>query len=137
METNIMSELGLGLKTVQSAIDQMHAWPTSMLIVFALVVLGVAIRVSHQISNRWAPIVILGVAIALNVLLGDTGKVDPTQRHPHIVLGLYGLGLGVISLFIYGLVGKRVEKLFKQFDENETIHITKDKHEHDNDPKET
>jgi hypothetical protein len=123
-----------GIKAVQQAINYMHAAPVSLLLVLALVVFGAAIRVSHALSNRWAPVAILGLGIGLNVFFGDVGKVDPAQRNPRMVLGLYGCGLGTIALGIYGLVGKRVERLFKQFDENETIIITKETN-NDIDPK--
>lgn len=121
-----MNELGIGIKTVQSAIDQMHSWPTGVLVVAALVIIGVAIRVSHAVNNRIAPLLIVACGVALNIFIGEPGKVDPSQRYPEIVLGLFGMGQGVIALFIYGLVGKRIEKLFKQFEDNETTIIKKD-----------
>lgn len=133
METNQMADLGMGLKTVQSALDQMHQWPMGLLIVVVLVILGVAIRVSHAIPNRLAPIAILVLGIGLNILIGDPGKVSPTQRNPRVVLGLYGWCQGMAALALYSVVGKRAEKLFKQFDDNNTITLTKEQNNDDND----
>ncbi len=115
------------VRVTESLVNQLHSWPISVLIVFILVVIGSWIRTSRTISNRWAPIAIFGLGIGLNVFFGDPGKVHPEQRNPMAMLGLYGFGLGFISLCIYRFAGKWIDQRVRVFEENQTQTYTKNK----------
>jgi hypothetical protein len=104
-----MNDMGVP-DVLRATIEQMHEWPVSVMLVACLLVLGYALKLAHFVPNRMIPIVVMGLGLALNVFIGDTGKVAPNQRHPEVVLGLYGLMLGFISWVSHHAVIKRFEK---------------------------
>ena len=112
--TNEIGFIQQGVKTVESAVDMLHKQPLAVVLVFALMALGWAIRAMHWLPNRSAPMVILIVGVVANVFVGDPNKVDKTHPHPKAVLAMYGCLLGSFSIVLYMLTAKRIEKFFPQ-----------------------
>jgi len=108
------NEVASVVETVGGAVEMIYRQPISVVLVFALMALGWAIRATHWMPNRCAPLFILIIGVGANILVGDPGRVPPTHHCPRCVLGMYGLVLAAVSTVLYLLTAKRVEKYFPQ-----------------------
>lgn len=110
------NEVASVVKTVEGAVEMLHRQPLAVVLVFALMALGWAIRATHWLPNRCAPLFILLVGVGANILVGDPGRVPPTHPCPKCVLGMYGMVLAAFAIVLYLLTAKRIEKYFPQDD---------------------
>ncbi len=99
------------LKTITSLLQQIEAWPVSMLIWAVLVVLGSALHRSEWISDKNIPLIMLLVGPGLNVMLGDVGSISPSQRNPELLMGLWGF----LIAFIAWMTHKTALRRFKNY----------------------
>jgi hypothetical protein len=96
------------LGPIAGAVEQIKNQPLSVLLVGALIVLGWALKTLEMFPNKFIPISVLMCGAIANCLVGDVGSVDPSQRHPSLVLALQGLLLGFGAWAIHGLAIKRI-----------------------------
>lgn len=108
------NEVASVLNTVEGAVEMLYKQPIAVVLVFALMAFGWAIRATHWIPNRCAPLLILLLGVGANILVGDPGRVPPTHQCPKCVLGMYGLVLAAVAIVLYLLTAKRIEKHFPQ-----------------------
>jgi len=94
---------------VHAFVEQMQCWPSAVLLFFVLIVLGWALKIS-AFPNRFIPLAVLGAGSGLNLLIGDVGKVDPTQRNPQVILAMWGLCIAFVAWTAHNTVLWRLEK---------------------------
>jgi hypothetical protein len=128
------NEIAGWIGTLTSAVEQMQRWPASVLIVAVLIVSGSVLKSLSFFPNRFIPIAVLGIGSMLNSFLGETGAVNPSQRHPEIVLALHGLLLGFAAWALHAFLLRRLERYipFLAGKSGDTVMIEKPK---DTEPK--
>ena len=104
------NELTSGIEMLRCAVEQMQRWPAALLIVAVLIVAGSMLKSLEMFPNRFIPCAVLALGATLNALLGETGSVAPTQRHPEVVLALQGLLLGFAAWTMHAFLLRRLEK---------------------------
>lgn len=105
-----MSSIGEGIKLATSVVEQMQSWPSAVLLGVCLVILGWVLKMMALFPNRAIPAVVLLTGTLVNLFIGDTGKVDPSQRHPEIILAMWGFCVAFGAWMAHALLLKRFEK---------------------------
>ena len=117
------------MELIHDFIKQMERWPSSVLVVVALMFVGWAIKRDEFLSSKTIPSVLMGLGALLYIFVGHPGSVNPEQRHPEIILALYGMILGVIAWITHGLVWRQIEKRLGSALGDDTEIISKPKNE--------
>ena len=110
MNTNGFSTFGEGIRFAASVIEQMQAWPSAVLLGICLIILGGVLKTLALFPNRAIPAVVLVCGTGVNLLIGDAGQVDPAQRHPEIILAMWGFCVAFGAWMTHALLLKRFEK---------------------------
>lgn len=110
MNTEDISSLNEVTKLVAALVNQIQSWPAAVLLAVCLIVLGVVLKSLAIFPNKFIPVTILIGGALLNLFIGDPGQVDPAQRHPDVILGMWGFCVGAASWLAHAVVLKRFEK---------------------------
>lgn len=94
---------------VNGIFNQMDSWPTAMLLFASLIVMAFACRSLQKFPNRYIPITLLGIGVALNMALGE---MKPLYRSPLLVLACRGLFIGFVAIAVDAVI---IKKLYKRF----------------------
>lgn len=117
------------MEIISDFIKQMESWPSSVLVVVALMFVGWAIKRDEFLPSKTIPSILMGLGSLIYVFVGHTGSISPEQRHPEIILALYGMILGVVAWITHGLVWKQIEKRLGSALNDDTEIISKPKEE--------
>lgn len=129
MNTNL-NWLSEATGTAVSVVNQIQSWPSAVLLTVFLIILGGTLKVLKLYPNKFIPTTLMLGGGTLNLLLGDPGKVDPSQRFPDVILCLQGIVVAFGACLFHALVLKRLEKHVPIFQTNgDTAIITKPKDE--------
>jgi hypothetical protein len=110
MNTNSMNWLTEATQSATALVHQIQAWPSAVLLGVCLIILGAMLKMLKLFPNRFIPAVLLVIGAGGTMLTGDVGKVEPTQRHPEIILAMQGLVVAFAACLTHALVLKRFEK---------------------------
>ena len=75
----------------------------------AVIALGYVIRLIPPIQNRFIPLIAPFAGAALLPLIAPAGFLGVEWRNPTVVLGLYGMIVGVAAWMAHALVISRIE----------------------------
>lgn len=107
---NDASAIQQGVKTIEAVVNQVQSWPVSLALVVAIVCAAYSIDFVRAIPNRFILPVCFVCGITFNILVGDRGRIDPSQRNIDVVLGIYGAALGFLAWLVFVLIAKRIER---------------------------
>jgi hypothetical protein len=109
-------------KIVQDFFGQVEAWPIPMLMFVALIGIGLIIRSTDKVGDRWILPILSFVGSIVYVLIGDRTKLpfDSSNigQRANTIMCLYGLVIGVSSWAVHWPVWKIItgsQKLLLKF----------------------
>lgn len=105
--TNQLNEI---TSTAAALFNQMASWPSSVLLGIILIIAGGALKAVGLVPCKLIPVCILVLGGALNYFIGDVAQVAPTQRHPDVILVMWGVCIGFAAWAAHRILLKRFEK---------------------------
>lgn len=104
------------IKTVTDSasafLDQIQEWPMSLVVGLACIIVATTCRALHVFPNKYVSPSTLCMGGFLNILVGDPGKVASNQRHPEIILFLWGMLIAFFALVGHKIIVNRYGKKF-------------------------
>lgn len=89
---------------------QLSKLPTAGVIALVIVAVGMAVKRTRWIPNRFIPLIALAIGGSLYSFMGKPGAISPDLPHPQLVLMLYGFLIGFGAWAAHVFVLKRFEK---------------------------
>lgn len=110
MNTNSMNWLTDATQSATALVNQIQAWPSAVLLGVCLIIAGGILKGLKLFPNKFIPALLIAAGAIVTWFTGDIGKVEPTQRHPEIILAMQGCVVAFASCLTHALVLKRFEK---------------------------
>lgn len=110
MNTDFTPSLNDATQLISGLVQQIQSWPAAVLLAVCLIVIGVVLKSLALFPNKFIPVTILLGGALINLLIGDPGQVDPAQRHPDVILAMWGFCVGAAAWVAHAVFLKRFEK---------------------------
>lgn len=98
------------MEIINDLLKQAGNLSTGALVIVGVLVLGYVIRAIPQMPNGVIPVLTLGLAVTLQILMGDRSQVDYTVHNPEVRMGMVGVVYWAIGWLIHNQGLSRLEK---------------------------